>query len=259
MILCASLCSFGAHALSLNDTFIRQHCVDENLSRLLHEHDDELAELIKKAHNTAAKKKHGVWKLDWLPGYYVKYDVNRLKQRELLAQCIEKHKLTFLHAPKKQLYHLKARPKKLNNLNYALICEEVVVDKAAYSKPLGLDIMKQFTRLIEETGHISTYAGNYIHCIDNTISFIDTDGTFDKNRSIVGLVRLLSKDVDSYYTPEALDHILSRIAHHIVRVYKLRKLEAWRVFNELMSDQKPAVAERVRSQLFGHIRKAEGR
>lgn len=153
------------------------------------------------------------------------------------------------------LYQIKGRPNRLHNVNYAVIIEEVKADKSAGGQPLGLPVVEQFIRLIEDTGHISTYASNYIRREDGTISFIDTDGTFDKARAIIGVVRLLDVDLDSYYTPEALNYILSRIAQLTLRAPKLRKQEALKLFNALITEQKPYVAKAVRAHFAELIEK----
>lgn len=236
-------------ALSSEENFIRGHRADDNLVLLLDKHSDELASYVKKSFSSFGKKKHGVWQFDWLPGYYVKYDISRIHKRDILARSIDTQKLTLLHAPKKMLYHIKGRPHRLHNINYAVIIEEVKAHKNANAEPLSLPHVEQFIRLIEDTGHISTYASNYIRREDGSISFIDTDGTFDKARAIIGLVRLLDKDLETYYTPEAVAFILTRIAQLMVRAPKPRKQEALKLFDTMMAGQKPHVAKAVRAHL----------
>ena len=184
-------------------------------------------------------KKHGVWTFEWLPGYYVKYNIDRVRKRNILARSIEKHKLHHMHAPDKRLYHIKGRPHKLTSLNYVVIIEAVSPRKSKDKQPLDLSVVKQLIQVIEDTGHISTFGANYIIGEGGRISFIDTDGTFSKERSIIGLIRLLARDdLETYYTKEALSYIHSCISKKLALLAGAQKREASLLLNDIRGSKK---------------------
>lgn len=214
--------------------FIKNHLVDAKLAGVLDKHAAELSQLVRKVHATPMKK-HGVWTFDWLPGYYVKYNIDRVRKRNILARSIEKHKLHHMHAPEKRLYHIKGRPHQLNSLNYVVVIKAVAGRKPQDRQPLDLSVVQQFVQLIEDTGHISTYKANYIIGEDGNISFIDTDGTFNKERSFVGLIRLLARDnLETYYTAEALSYIKGCIAKKVATLAAPKKREASLLLKDLL-------------------------
>lgn len=216
--------------------FIKNHLVDATLSAILDQHATELSQLVRKVHATPMKK-HGVWTFDWLPGYYVKYNIDRVRKRNILARSIEKHKLNYMRAPEKKLYHIKGRPHQLNSLNYLVVIKRVSGRKPQDKQPLDLSVVKQFVQLIEETGHISTYKANYIIGEDGSVSFIDTDGTFNKERSFVGLIRLLSRDnLETYYTKDALAYIHESIAKKMAKLAAPKKREASLLLKDLLGN-----------------------
>jgi hypothetical protein len=229
---------YGMPILSLygakESAFVKNHLVDAKLAAILDEHAAELSQLVRKVHATPMKK-HGVWTFDWLPGYYVKYNIDRVRKRNIVARSIEKHKLHHMHAPEKRLYHIKGRPHKLNSLNYVVIIEAVSGRKPKDKRRLDLPVVKQFVQLIEDTGHISTYGANYIIGDGGRISFIDTDGTFSKERSFVGLIRLLARDnLEDYYTKDALAYIHECIAKKMAKLASPKKREASLLLKDLL-------------------------
>lgn len=242
--------------LSTKKEFIKTYMVNQELAQILDQHSKELAKLVEKIHASPLQK-HGVWVFDWLPGYYVKYNVSRVSKQKALAQCITQENLDLMHTPEKLLYHIKGRSKKLHHLNYVVIIKEVDDDPTAYNSPINLKQVEQFITLIIKTGHISTHASNYLRLSDGRLSFIDTDGTFDKNRAIIGLIRLLRCDLETYYTPEALYYILYTIAQKLVLLYGQKKANAYRLLRTLLDRQKPEVAEHIKTVLEFFITQVE--
>ncbi len=202
-------------SLEVDETFIEHHRVSEKLAEILDQHSKELARLVDAVHATE-RQKHGVWTFKWLPGYYVKYNVSRMVKRERISLCIQEENLHLLHTPEKYLYHLKERPTEFTSLNYVVICKKVHDSKDEYHIPMDLEQVQQFIMLIEKTGHLSTFEPNFLRLSDRRISFIDTDGSFNRDKPNTGFVRLLDRNLSHYYTAEALAYILDKIAEHLV-------------------------------------------
>ncbi len=232
--------------------FIKAHLVHASLRAVLDDHSETLATLVQ-AIDATPHQKHGVWKFEWLPGYYVKYNVDRLFMRERLAHCIESYNLNLLHTPKKYLYHIKGRPAELSNLNYVVIIKEVTADPLGDSYPMGLEQIQQFIVLIEKTGHCSTFAHNYLRLGDGRISFIDTDGTFNTQNPIRGIIDLLNRDLEFYYTPEALSCIIDRIARHLVQLSGQELQRAEKRITMMVSEQKPHISLEIYRMLKERI------
>ncbi len=202
-------------SLVIGEAFVKEHSVSEELAQKLDQHSEQLARLVEKIHATP-RQKHGVWTFDWLPGYYVKYNVSRVIKAELLRRCIQKEGLDLLHVPQKLLYHIKGRPTELSNLNYVVLSKKVKDSPSEYHKRMDLEQVQQFMTAIEKTGHLSTFEPNFLRLSDRRISFIDTDGTFNMTKPNTGFTRLLDRSLVHYYTADALEHIIDRIAEKLV-------------------------------------------
>ena len=230
-------------------TAVQDHLVEQSLKEVLDAHSSELKKLVRETHATR-NQKHGVWQFDWLPGYYVKYNVTRVPKRECEARCIREYKLNLLHTPKKYYYHIKGRPRKLHNLNYVVIIK--ALEHQPFSEPMSLEQVKQFITLIETSGHCSTFSHNYVRLEDGRISFIDTDGTFNRKNPIKGIIRLLGEDLDSYYSEEAGAHILDKIASHYVRLSEKDKRRYNQQIERFMGDQHPQVRKLLKQRIRHH-------
>jgi len=199
-------------------------------------------------------KRGGVWKFKWLPGYYVKYNIDRLKKRQLLDSCIQEKNLYLLHTPAKYLYHINGRPHKFTSQNYAIIIKEVEDDEEEYDKPIDEEQVKQMVHAVEETGHISTFKNNYLRLKNRRISFIDTDGTFNKERSIVGIARLLDGgDLPTHFTPEALYYLIDHLGYRIAHASASQKKEAYKAIDYFLGKQKSSVRKRIYALLEQRI------
>jgi hypothetical protein len=218
--------TFGYALTQEEEHFIREHYVDESIARELDRHHDQLFALVSKIEKTDLQK-HGVWTFDWLPGYYVKYNILRIFNVEKIRECIAEFRLDLMHAPEKKLYHIKGRPLELDNLNYLVVIKKVRSCPVASKKPLTRRHVQQFITIIKQTGHISTAQGNYLRIAPDGISFIDTDGTFDKARAFTGIIRLLEhKNLKTYYTQDALRYLLEQIAELLKSMPTIKQSEA---------------------------------
>ncbi len=223
-------------SVSPEEAFIEKHLVDNATKTLLDQYSRHLAHLVKKIHATQARK-HGVWQFPGVPGRYVKYNIKRVIMRNRLARCIEEEGLALLHTPQKYLYHIKGQHKNLHNLNYVVVINELHADPEEKSKPMTLEQIKQVITLIEKTGHCSTFGHNYLRLSDGRISFIDTDGTFNKENPIQGIIGLLNHDLSTYYTPKALYYILDTVAQHLAHLSRKENDKAHRHLSNFLGDQ----------------------
>lgn len=243
-------CSVTSQATSEKE-FVKTHLVNTEIRAVLDQHADQLYSLVDKIHQTPYQK-HGVWKFDWLPGYYVKYNVKRLFMRERIASCITKNNLNLLSIPQKYLYPIKGRPEAVHNLNYLIVVEDV--PSVAHSKPLGIEYAHQLVKLIKETGHCSTYACNYLELEDGKLAFIDTDGTFNKKNSIRGIIDLLRRDLSSYYTEEARTYLIDQLARSMVRLTSAEQQIAKKRILSTFSEQNTELAAHLFSTLNERIK-----
>lgn len=239
----------GGNVHMVNEAFIAQHMVSRDIADKLDEHCQELGRL---ADNIAATpfQKHGVWKFNWLPGYYVKYNVSRLTKRELLNACIQEEKLHLLQAPEKFLYHIKGRPTNFSSLNYLVICKTVHDSKQEYRKRMDLEQVQQFIKVIEKTGHLSTFEPNFLRLPERKISFIDTDGTFNTTKPNTGFIRLLDRNLSRYYKEDALDYIIDKIALHLnLEKDPQRKKKCLADIRLFLNRQTPTIRKEIHKKL----------
>ncbi len=240
------------YARIAEEAFIKKHLIDDHLASILDKHSYKLERLLRKIHRTE-RQKNGVWRFKWLPGYYVKYNVNRIIQKELLDSAIKDHALDLIHTPEKYFYHIKGRPTELHSLNYVVISKDVRARTRDQEKRLSLEHAQQMTKAIETSGHCSTYAQNYLILPDGRVSFIDTDGTFANEISYKGLIRLLERDNLHRFGKAAREHIVSRIIARYPYLAPRRKNEAlkflagWNRHNQIKN-------RTIRSQLYELLR-----
>lgn len=190
------------------------YLVNEELQAILDNHADEIYQKIKKVN--LSTQKHGAWTFDWLPGYYVKYGLARIKGMEKMKRCIKEHDLNLLTVPDKKIYHIKGRPLELSDRNYAVIVKKVEATKDP--QPLTLEQVKQLSTIIHQTRYISMTSSNFIRGTDGLLHLIDTESTFSSHSILRGFLRMITTrpNLNTQYTEEALTYIFNEI-HHILQ------------------------------------------
>ncbi len=180
---------------------IEQYAVDSKVAAILDTHSDSLFSRLKNVDKHGGQ--HGVWTFDDLPGYYVKYGLSRIWGMELMRQVIEDHNLDLLTLPDKRIYHLKGRPKHVNNTNYCVVIKKV---NAHGSHRITKEQMRQLITLIRETKYISLTHDNYLHVKDGKLCIIDTESNYDEHLEVKGYLRLLGygHNPDNDFTEAAL-------------------------------------------------------
>ncbi len=219
------------------DNFMRKYSVDPELQEILDDHVDEIYKRLKKIHH--GTKNHGVWKFKWLPGYYIKYGLARIRGMEKMKRCIEEYDLDLLTVPDKRVYHLKGRPKELSNDNYAVIIK--AVDRTPDPEPLTLEQVKQLCTIIHKTKYISMTSSNFIRGTDGLLHLIDTEATFS-NGILRGFVRMITSrpNINKQYTKEALKYVFGEIKQRLDRCPKGKQKETLKkIYSALKRQKKP--------------------
>ncbi len=197
------------HILPETHISLVDYMVDQELEEILDDYVDEIYEKLKKIHH--GSRNHGVWKFEWLPGYYIKYGLARIKGMEKMKKCLEQHNLNLLTVPDKKIYHLKDKPEDLSDLNYTVIIK--AVDRSPNPAPLTLKQVKQLCTIIHETKYISMTSTNFIRGTDDLLHLIDTEATFSSEEILRGFLRMITTrpNLNKQYTKEALKHIFHEI------------------------------------------------
>lgn len=211
--------------------------VEPEVKAILDEHSHEVYQKISKIHDTI--QWHGVWQFDWLPGYYVKYGLERIKGVERIRQCIETYGLDKLTTPDKRVYHIKGRPYDLSNLNYAIVVK--AVEATENSMPLALTEVQQLCTIIHKADYIDMTSTNYIKMPDGKICLIDTEGIFNADKRIKGFLRMIGTrhNLNTDYTQEALQHIFFEIKEELKRRPDQRAFALAYLKNVLRSQELP--------------------
>jgi len=141
-------------------------------------------------------KKHPDYKMgtntkrfSWLPGYIVKYGVERVTNANILRGIIEKHKLTELAVPKKYIFKLFAGPDITND--NSLVLSELIDGPCGRGVFLfNLEQTKQMVFLADKGNY---YDFNRLNLVlsdkDNKVYIIDTDSLAMPSPSEVKLLR----------------------------------------------------------------------
>ncbi len=186
LLLAGSICH-AQKGLSLEDeAFILRYSPPHAVTAIL---DEVITEAKQKKDNY----KHSwnlVWSIDQLPGYLIKYRIDRIKGMEAMQECIEKHHLDRLTVPRKFLYHIKGADWELTNSNYIVIAEKVD-GKQAYT--FDDEEIRQICILLTETGYNDFVSENVFRLSNNKLCFIDTEGRdFDRDENYKGLARIFT-------------------------------------------------------------------
>lgn len=112
-------------------------------------------------------------KLDKLPGYWIKRDINRIGNAEKLETVIQENKLNLITVPNKYLYHIPGKPDALTSENYLVISQEVLSDQG--EKKLSLKHAQQLCTVMLKANLHDLHPKNYIQQKDGTLAIIDTD------------------------------------------------------------------------------------
>lgn len=188
---------------------LEPYAVDPEIRAILDAHSKEIFRKIKKIYSTI--QWHGVWQFDWLPGYYIKYGLDRIKGVERIRRCIREHNLDLLTTPDKRVYNIKGRPSTYSDLNYAVVIK--AVEETDNPQPLRLEQVKQLCTIIHKADYVDMTSTNYIQMADGRISLIDTEGIFNASKRIKGFLRMIGTghNPNKHYTEEALKHIFWEI------------------------------------------------
>ncbi|MFZ5954648.1 MAG: hypothetical protein ACOYT8_06155 [Candidatus Dependentiae bacterium] len=97
---------------------------------------------------------------DWLKGYMVKLNVDRLKGAEILNRCIQENNLDLIAIPKQWVFQ-----------NY-VVAEKI---EGTHDDVITLKKAQQLWTIVEKTHYIDLKPANLIHCANGKIAIIDTE------------------------------------------------------------------------------------
>jgi len=229
-------------AASREDRYQELYLVEPEIAAILDQHVDELYAKVKKIHpKTVRINRLGVWKFDWLPGYYVKYGLDRIAGMEKVKKCIEEFNLNLLTVPDKKIYHLKGRPFDMSNLNYVVIIPEV--KRAQNRPPHHKEYVRQLCTLMYESGYIDLTNANYITMDDGRVCIIDTESYFDRSQFLKGLLRMLGHNTNwnTFYTEDGLKYLLGEIKKQVTRKPHLAENAVHTIRKRLREQKSPYV------------------
>lgn len=203
------------YSISKSDReFIEKYSVEKDVQAVLDSHVFDVKNAIRKAHY-GGKGTHFVWTFDWLPGYFVKGNLARIKGMEKMKAAIKRHNLDLISVPDKRIYHIKGQPEELNNNNYVVVVKKVETEVT--NTPLSLRQVQQLCTLIRATHYVSMTRTNYIRQRNERLCIIDTESTFDSHRLLKGFMRLVRgyHDLNTDFTQDALKYLFSELFYEI--------------------------------------------
>ncbi len=197
------------------EALIKKYAAPQHIIDILEQHTDFFLKIIHECTMGDCKKDYGnlVWQFDTLPGYYVKYGVNRIKGLEKIRECIETFNLNRLTVSKKYLYHIPGKDIEFTDENYWVVAEEQ--KPAPIPLVINLEEAKQMFTLIDETGFYDFQPHNIIRNTDNKLAIIDTEPRFNsKWGTCFGLRRIITSqhyDLNTHFTEDALKFIMHKL------------------------------------------------
>jgi hypothetical protein len=156
-----TLLSIGLHASEL----------PQHVRIILDQHTSELRELL---YMKNLLRLRGVEKKYWLPGYIIKYDLERFSNAEKLRKVIQKYNLNLLDVPCKYVYQVCDKNKAPSNLNSIVIAEKIE-GKSGLTATLNLQQTQQLYCAALHAPHYDLHSENYIVTPSGKIYIIDTD------------------------------------------------------------------------------------
>lgn len=195
-------CSLLLLAMVCGTTSSTAATLPAQVKTLLDAHAKQLQILVKTAHDQPhLRMGRHVHEMPWLPGYLIKYGVQRFYNAQKLKSIIRADKLGLISVATKYLYHVPGRPEKMSDKNYLVIVKKVVKDSepSAYGDQrqiLNLEQVKQLCYVALRARHYDLHTSNYI-VSQGKLVIIDTDSgampsekivaTFDNDRLLYGI------------------------------------------------------------------------
>lgn len=171
-------CSLLLMAMLSSTPITRAATLPAHVKALLDEHTNQLQILVKTAHDQPHLRMGAhVHEMPWLPGYLIKYGVNRFYNAQKLKSIIRAHKLNLISVATKYLYHIPGRPEKMSDKNYLVIVKKVEKDTSPSGDPrqvLNLEQVKQLCYVALYARHYDLHTSNYI-VNQGKLIIIDTD------------------------------------------------------------------------------------
>ncbi len=246
LVVVLALTSFawsGTHFSGERREFISAHSVTSELETILDSHSNELEAMIgkciKQKPGTKCETDYAVKEFSWLPGYFVKFGVDRLKNAESLRFFIEKHQLNLLMVPQKYYYHIQGRPYDLADSNYLIISKKVELDQ---NSRINKEQMTQLALLVELHGSVDNHAGNMLPMKDGRVALVDTgsEGNYaswawwdedlpltEEQKLFLGFVRFIGEDGD-FLESEVIDcDAYELIVNKIIDIMTKQKNQGW--------------------------------
>lgn len=149
--------------------------LSSDIQKALDSHASEIKEFLDKCIDKPNARMGGnVCKKEWLPGYYIKYGIQRVSNAEKLKAVIKKHNLDLLTVAEKYQYHIPGNSDQLSDENYLTVVKEVSGHKGQ-GKNLSVKQVAQLCQVALHAKHYDLHPANYISQKDGTLMIIDTD------------------------------------------------------------------------------------
>ena len=146
-----------------------------HIRRILDKHDGELQELLIKW-NKYPDLQGGinVTSKEWLPGYFIKYDIERAINATRLKSFLQQKKLDLIDVPQKYVYQVFDKEAASTTKNSIVIAEQIEGSEGIGYR-LSSKQASQLETVKKEAHHKDLYARNYIITKNDKIYIIDTD------------------------------------------------------------------------------------
>ncbi len=152
-----------------------QAALPTETKKILDAHATDLTAILNTCkEHTDARMGFNVSQQKWLPGYYIKYGIERVSNAQKLKHDIAALNLSLLSVPEKYIYQLPSTNGTPSNDN-CLVIVKAVEHADNNNQKLTREHAKQLCTLAMRANHYDLHARNYLLKQDGTICIIDTD------------------------------------------------------------------------------------
>lgn len=150
--------------------------IPEDVKGILAQHTQELGNLIE-FYKQLPKARLGrnIIQKDWLPDYFIKFGIQRMRNQQKLKRIIADEGFDALAVEDAYFYHIPGKSECLSDNNYIMITKKVLSKPLADNNHLTLKQTQQLWQLALRAKHYDMHPGNYIIDENGTIVIIDTD------------------------------------------------------------------------------------